>query len=124
MAARVGVGGGPRSHDVVTVGFVVSLPVLALMFVPVFFVGGHWATLVWPAAILTAIPVRQRNNVVYGVAVTLALTGLVQDLLAATPRGSTQGWAVLGLQAPGARLSRSQTGRLEPTAATHRGQSP
>lgn len=98
LAARVGVGGGLRSYEAVTIGFVVSLPALALLFVPVFFVGGYWATLLWPAAILTAIALRQRNNVVYGVAVALALTGLVQGLLAATPRGSAEGWTALGLQ--------------------------
>jgi hypothetical protein len=98
LAARAGVGGGPRSYEVVTVGFVVSLPVLALLFVPVFFVGGYWATLAWPAAILTAIALRQRDNIVYGVAVALALTGLVQGLLAATPRGSVESWTAIGLQ--------------------------
>ncbi|GIF15689.1 hypothetical protein [Actinoplanes teichomyceticus] len=98
VAQRAGVGGGRRSYRPVTIGYVASLPVLAVLFVPVFFVGGYWATLEWPAAILTAISVRQRNNTLYGAAVGTALAGLAQGLFAATPHGSSGAWAAIGVE--------------------------
>lgn len=82
VATRDGVGDGPRSYGPVTLGYVVSVPVLAVLFVPVLFVG-VFAPLVWPAAVLTAAGVRQRHRGLRRVAEALAFAGALQALAAA-----------------------------------------
>jgi hypothetical protein len=99
LAVRDGVGEGPRSYRPVTIGYVVSLPVLAVLFIPAFFVG-VFAPLVWPAAVLTAIGMRQHSKALRRVATLLAAAGAVQllVLLARTGSGAVYGWAALGLE--------------------------
>ncbi|MFB9234231.1 hypothetical protein ACFFWC_01565 [Plantactinospora siamensis] len=100
LAAREGVGGGPRSYRPVTLGYVVSLPLLALLFVPALLLG-VFAPLVWPAAVLAAVAVRQRSARLRSVAKWLAVAGAAQGLLALVEAalGVGAAWAVLGLDA-------------------------
>lgn len=100
IAVRDGVGEGPRSYKPVTLGYLISLPVIALLFIPLLLLG-VWASLMWPAAILFAIGLRQRNQALKGVAKWLAAAGVVEGLLAALSLtlGDGAGWAVIVLQA-------------------------
>lgn len=100
LSVREGVGEGPRSYRPITLGYVVSLPVIAVLFIPVLFVG-VFASLAWPAAILAAVAVRQRSGALKAVAGGLAGAGLIQGVLAAMQSGSGSGgaWAALGLEA-------------------------
>ncbi|MFI5960381.1 hypothetical protein [Cryptosporangium sp. NPDC051539] len=98
VAERTGVGEGPRSYRPIAIGYLVSLPLLALLFIPAFF-AGIWAPLVWPAAILAAVGVRQRNTTLKKVAKWLAFLGAVQLLLVlvAAAVGDAAVWAAIGL---------------------------
>jgi len=100
LAVREGVGEGPRSYRPVTLGYVVSLPLIAVLFIPALFVG-VWASLVWPAAILAAVAVRQHSRALKAVAAGLCAAGVVGGLLAfvQTGRGPGSAWAGLGLEA-------------------------
>jgi fucose permease len=100
VAIRDGVGEGPRSYRPVTLGYLISLPVIALLVVPVLFIG-VFASLVWPAAILLAIGIRQHSTTLKSVAKGLALAGIIEGLLAALSGavGDTAGWVVIGLEA-------------------------
>ncbi|MFG1922691.1 hypothetical protein [Cryptosporangium sp. NPDC048952] len=83
IAARDGVGEGPRSYGPITIGYVVSVPVLAILFVPVLFVG-VFAPLVWPAAVLYAIARRQHSTELRRIAKVLAFVGCLGGLAALT----------------------------------------
>ncbi|TQS40411.1 hypothetical protein [Cryptosporangium phraense] len=98
VASRDGVGEGPRSYRPVTLGYLVSLPVLALLFLPAFFVG-VFGPLAWPGAILAAIGFRQRSTTLKRVAKWLAFGGAVQLLLVmiSTAAGEAVAVAALGL---------------------------
>lgn len=93
---QLGVGGGPYSYRPVALGYLISLPVIAVLFIPAFFVG-MWASLLWPAAILTAIAVRQKNNALHGIAVGLVFLGAVQGLLVA-PTWSPAVWVPIAIE--------------------------
>lgn len=93
VAARDGVGEGPRSYGPVTLGYVVSVPVLAVLFVPVLF-AGIYAPLVWPAAVLAAAGVRQRSRVLRRIAEGLAFLGGLQAI--ANLIG--QPWIAIGIE--------------------------
>jgi hypothetical protein len=80
VAERDGVGGGRRSYRPITVGYLVSLPLLAVLFLPAFFLG-VFGPLLWPAAILWAVAVKQHNHTLRTVAKALALAGGVQLIL-------------------------------------------
>jgi hypothetical protein len=99
LAMREGVGDGPRSYRPITLGYVVSLPLIALLFIPALFIG-VWASLVWPAVILAAVAVRQRSRVLKGVAQGLGVAGAVQGVLALLEAGTWPGatWAAAGLE--------------------------
>jgi fucose permease len=60
-----------------------------------------FASLVWPAAILLAIGIRQHSTTLKSVAKGLALAGIIEGLLAALSGavGDTAGWVVIGLEA-------------------------
>lgn len=118
LARRDGVGGGPRSYRPVAVGYLVSLPVLALLFIPAYILG-VFGPLLWPAAILWAVAARQHSPTLRAVAKGLAMVGTAQLLLAligSAARGSATGWvsysldvlAGLGLLALGARRAASR----------------
>jgi hypothetical protein len=100
VAVRDGVGEGPRSYRPVTLGYLISLPVIALLLVPVLFLG-VFASLVWPAAILLAIGIRQHSDELKTVAKGLALAGIIEGVLAAlsTVVGDAAGWAIIALEA-------------------------
>jgi hypothetical protein len=97
LAIREGVGEGPRSYRPITLGYVVSLPLIALLFIPALFIG-VWASLAWPAVILAAVAVRQRSRVLMGVAQGLGVAAVVQGVLALLAQ-SGAAWAALGLEA-------------------------
>jgi hypothetical protein len=99
IAVRDGVGEGPRSYRPVTVGYVVSLPLIAIFFLPALFVG-VFAPLVWPAAVLFAVGVRQHSRALKRVATGLAAAGAVQVLVIAvlSGYGAVAGWTVVGLE--------------------------
>lgn len=99
IAERDGVGEGPRSYRPVTLGYVVSLPLIAIFFLPALFVG-VFAPLVWPAAVLFAVAVRQHSRALKRVATGLAATGAVQVLVIAvlSGYGAVAGWTVVGLE--------------------------
>jgi hypothetical protein len=89
IARRDGVGGGPRSYQQIALGYLVSLPLLAILFLPAFLLG-VFGPLVWPAMILWAVASRQHNDTLRKVAKVLALAGAVQLVLAlitSTPGG-------------------------------------
>ncbi|WP_035855488.1 hypothetical protein [Cryptosporangium arvum] len=81
VAARDGVGEGPRSYRPITIGYVVSVPLLAILFVPVLFVG-VFAPLVWPAAVLYAVALKQHTRELRTVAKVLAFVGCLGGLAA------------------------------------------
>ncbi|GAB7044049.1 MULTISPECIES: hypothetical protein [Catenuloplanes] len=81
IATRDGVGEGRRSYRPITLGYLVSLPLLALLFIPAFLVG-VFAPLAWPAAILYAIARRQHNQALHRTSTALALAAGAQILLA------------------------------------------
>jgi len=103
LAVRDGVGEGPRSYRPVTLGYVVSLPLIALLFLPALFVG-VFAPLVWPAAMLYAVAWRQRSKTLRRVATGLLAAGAVQVLLTMllVRGGGTDSaagaWTVVGLE--------------------------
>ncbi|MDR7277351.1 hypothetical protein [Catenuloplanes atrovinosus] len=80
IATRDGVGEGRRSYRPVTLGYVVSVPLLALMFLPVFFFG-VFAPLVWPAGVLYAIARRQHSQALRRASIALAVAAVPQVLL-------------------------------------------
>jgi hypothetical protein len=98
LAEREGVGEGPRSYRPLTFGYLVSLPLLALFLLPAFFLG-VWAPVVWPAAILFAVGVRQRNQTLKKVGKGLAAAGAVQLLLVlvAAAAGAGAAWAAFAV---------------------------
>jgi fucose permease len=100
VAVRDGVGEGPRSYKPVTLGYVVSLPVIALLFIPVLFIG-VFASLAWPAAVLLAIGIRQHSTTLKSVAKWLAAAGVLEALLAAlsSVAADAAGWVIIGLEA-------------------------
>ena len=90
IAERQGVGEGARSYRPIALGYLISLPVLALLFVPAL-IAGVFAPLVWPAAVLWAAAIRQHSAELRTAAKLLAAAGLGQGLLvmvAATDRAS------------------------------------
>ncbi|WP_045747511.1 hypothetical protein [Actinoplanes rectilineatus] len=80
IAARDGIGEGSRSYRPIALGYLVSVPVLALTFVPAF-LAGAFAPLVWPAAILLAAAIRQHSAALRRAATLVAADGLLQGLL-------------------------------------------
>ncbi|MFG1607750.1 hypothetical protein [Actinoplanes sp. NPDC049265] len=81
VADRDGVGGGRRSYRPIALGYLVSLPLLAILFLPAFLLG-VFGPLLWPAMILWAVAARQHNQTLRTVAKALALAGAVQLVLA------------------------------------------
>jgi hypothetical protein len=100
IAERQGVGEGPRSYRPVAIGYLVSLPLLAALFVPAFFVG-VFAPLVWPAAVIWAAAIRQHSAGLRRAAELTAAAGLVQGLLVVvaggTGAGVVFGWLSVGV---------------------------
>jgi hypothetical protein len=100
LAAREGVGEGRRSYKPIALGYLVSLPVIAVLFIPVLLLG-VFAPLLWPAVIFTAIRVRQRSPELRTVATILYAGGLTQGLLTLvlSQVDLVAGWSVLGVEA-------------------------
>jgi hypothetical protein len=100
IAEREGVGEGPRSYRPVALGYLVSLPLLAILFVPAFFVG-VFAPLVWPAAVLWAVARRQHSAELGRVVKLVFAAGLVQGLLVLVAgsggSGLVFGWLSVGV---------------------------
>lgn len=100
IAERQGVGEGPRSYRPIAIGYLVSLPLLAVLFVPALFVG-VFAPLVWPAVVLWAAAIRQHSAELRRAAKLLAAAGLVQGLLVmvawGTGAGIALGWLSVGV---------------------------
>jgi hypothetical protein len=100
IAERQGVGEGQRSYRPIAIGYLISLPLLAILFVPAFFVG-VFAPLVWPAAVLWAAAIRQRSAELRRAAKLVGAAGLVQGLLVAvawgTDAGVALGWLSVGV---------------------------
>jgi hypothetical protein len=97
VAAREGVGEGPRSYRPVALGYLVSLPVIAILLIPALFVG-VFAPLVWPAAIFLAIGVRQHNQTLKSVAKALCALGVAQGLLLFVTATLAGAWVMLGVE--------------------------
>jgi hypothetical protein len=74
--------------------------VIALLFVPVLFIG-VFASLAWPAAILLAIGIRQHSPELKSLAKWLAVAGVIEALLLglSSTLGDGAGWAVIALEA-------------------------
>jgi hypothetical protein len=102
IAERRGVGEGPRSYRPIAIGYLVSLPLLAALFVPAFLIG-VFAPLVWPAVVLWAAAIRQRSAELRRAAKLLAAAGLVQGLLVVVA-WSTEADVVLGWLSVGVDL--------------------
>jgi hypothetical protein len=83
VAERRGVGEGLRSYRPMAIGYLVSLPLLAVLFVPAFIVG-VFAPLVWPAAVIWAAATRQHSAELRRAAKLVAAAGAVQGLLVIT----------------------------------------
>ena len=97
VAVREGVGEGPRSYRPVALGYLVSLPIIAILLIPALFVG-VFAPLVWPAAIFLAIGVRQHNQTLKSIAKALCALGLVQGLLVLASTTVAGAWVMLGVE--------------------------
>jgi hypothetical protein len=100
IAERQGVGEGLRSYRPIAIGYLVSLPLLAVLFVPAFIVG-VFAPLVWPAAVLWAAAIRQRSAELRRAAKLLCAAGIVQGLLVTFASGTGAGmvlsWLSVGV---------------------------
>lgn len=100
IAERQGVGEGPRSYRPIALGYLVSLPLLAALFVPAFFVG-VFAPLVWPAVVLWAAAIRQHSAELGRAAKLMATAGFVQGLLVIVAWGAgagiVLGWLSVGV---------------------------
>ena len=100
IAERQGVGEGLRSYRPIAIGYLISLPLLAVLFVPAFIVG-VFAPLVWPAAVLWAAAIRQRSAELRRAAKLVGAAGLVQGLLVTVAWGTGAGlvlnWLSVGV---------------------------
>jgi hypothetical protein len=100
IAERQGVGDGPRSYRPIAIGYLISLPLLAALFVPAFFVG-VFAPLAWPAVVIWAAAIRQHSAELRRAAKLMSAAGLVQGLLVmvawGTGAGIVLGWLSVGV---------------------------
>jgi hypothetical protein len=91
-ALREGVGEGRPSYRTVTAGYLGVLLVTVVLVIPVLFIG-VFLPLVWPAAVLLAIGVWQRDRTLRALGAGLAVAGVAEGALVALFRGPPPAWS-------------------------------
>ncbi|HEV2376089.1 MAG TPA: hypothetical protein VGS19_28460 [Streptosporangiaceae bacterium] len=90
-ALREGVGESRPSYRTMLAGYLAGLLLVTVVFTPVLF-AGVFVPMVWPAAVLTAIALWQRNRALGVLAVGVGVAGVLETYYVVVHRGVPQDW--------------------------------